>query len=168
MSDIDEALKLIAGGDPKKTGGPGEVKKNSETGIPVDAKQKKLYNTTDEGNVYLGDMINYSIAHGGNPLSSKEGRTMFQLARQLHGDKAASELLTQVMIHNQRGDQKSKSNVDKINSFYEIVHGSPELEKLKNKVSAFGEGPGVQYLDTPNAAVQETHEPAKADVASTK
>lgn len=164
MSDIDEALKLIAGGDPKK-GGPGDTKKNPETGIPVDAKQRKLYNTTDEGNVYLGDMINYSIAHGGNPLTSKEGRTMFQLARQLHGDKAAHELLNQVIIHNQRDDQKSKSNSDKIGSFYEIVHGSPELEKLKNKVSAFGLGPQAQYLDTPNVAVQETQQPVKKDVA---
>lgn len=165
MSDIDEALKLIAGGDPKKAG-PGD-KKNPETGIPVDAQQRKLYNTTDEGNVFLGDMMNYSIVNGKNPMMTKQGRTMFQLARALHGDKAAHELVNQIVVYGQRADQKSKSNTDKISSFYEIVHGSPELEKLKSKVSAFGLGPEAQYLESPNLDVQETT-PPKTEVATTK
>lgn len=149
---IEKYLGQIAT-DPNNPGdGPGK----KATGAPDEAVERKKFNSNDEANSYLGDMINYSLAHGGNPMQTKQGRIMFQTARSLYGDKAAHELVDQTVIHNQRSDMKGKGNEEKIRSFYEIVHGSPELEKMKSKISSIGYGPVAQYLSTPDNDVQAT------------
>lgn len=51
---------------------------------------------------------------------------------------------------------KGKSNEDKISSFYEIVHGSQELEKMKGKISSIGYGPVAHYLSTQDNEIKET------------
>lgn len=118
---------------------------------------KKMFTSNDEANSYLGERINGSLTSG----DPKQIRVMFQTARGLYGDKVAHELLDQVVIHNQRTDMKGKSNEDKISSFYEIVHGSPELEKMKGKISSIGYGPVAHYLSTEDNDIKETRTAGK-------
>lgn len=158
--EIEKYLGQIAD-DPNNPGGPG---KKEPTPAPAGSVERKQFNSNDEANSYLGDMINYSLAHGGNPLTTKQGRIMFQTARGLYGDKVAHELLDQTIIHNQREDMKGKSSEDKINSFYEIVHGSPELEKMKGKISHIGYGPVAQYHSSPDVETQEEQSGVKSVV----
>ncbi len=66
--------------------------------------------TDDQKTVHLGDMLNFVIAKGGNPVALKEGRSLFQTARELYGDNTAHNLLDQLIFYNQRDDIKGKSN----------------------------------------------------------
>lgn len=122
--------------------GPGDPPANSGPQV------KTFVANDDQKHVYLGDMINNVLATGGSPTSSKEGRAMFQYARDLYGDHAAHNLLDQVILFNSQPQYKSKSKESRIQSFYSLIH-DPELEKIKDKIGKIGYGPVAQYNNTP-------------------
>lgn len=139
---VETHIENIAGGDPEKDKPSPQV--------------KQVTSNSDQQHADLSDMINYSLSTGGNPVTHKQGRAMFNQARVLYGDKTAHDLLDQLIIFNQRDDQKKKGAEDKIKSFYEIMHGSPELEKLKQRVSVIGYGPVAQYINSQDLDVNQT------------
>lgn len=112
MSDIDEALKLIAVGKIKKQG-------------------DQNTSASQDNNSELSSGLEKVIGDGGNPVRSPSGRQFFQSIRKLHGDSSAQSLLDAVMVHN---DKHSKSDLDadeKVNDFYSTIHDNPEVEKIK-------------------------------------
>jgi hypothetical protein len=108
----------------------------------------------DQKHVYLGDMLSNVLATGDSPVTSKNGRAMFQYARDLYGDQAAHNLLDQVILFNSQPQYKNKSKENRIESFYSLIH-DPQLEKIKNRLDKIGHGAVAQYYDSPNYDTQQ-------------
>ena len=145
---VQDHLANIAGNNPTNTGGqPGEGAASPTV--------KTTKPTDEQKHVIIGDYLNYSLAKGGNPTGTKQGRLMFQTVRDLYGDKTAHDLVDQIMIYNQRPENQKASAEDKINGFFEKIHGSPELEKLKGKVNSFDYGASSRYHDSLDIDTQD-------------
>lgn len=139
---VEQHISNISGNEPSGGGG--------------DVPTLKMTKPTDEQrNVIIGDYLNYSLAKGGNPVSTKQGRLMFQTVRDLYGDKTAHDLIDQINIYNQLPENQKASAEEKINGFFEKVHGSPELEKLKSKINAFDYGPSSRYHNSQDIDAQD-------------
>lgn len=97
----------------------------------------------------VSDYLSYSLAHGNDDYS----RLMLNNVRKQIGDSDAQDLMTSIMMYNQRPEIKGYNSQQRIEGFFNLKSNNDNIENLKQKLRTFDYGPLSSYRDSPEVNV---------------
>lgn len=115
-----------------KTGG-------GETGKGLVAATKRTKGPVAD-DVDVRDQIGILVGGGYNGLHDETSQMAFQRIRDLVGAKKAQDLVSHIIIQNQRSDFKTMPPAERLQRFYDINSANPDTNSILTKMRGLGTG----------------------------
>jgi len=121
---------------------------------PLEGNIAKKNNSADD-TADLRDSISILVGRGYTGLTDDDSKANFKRISNIIGQGAARDLLSHILIQNQRPELQGATPDARLTHFYDINSSNAPVQDILQKVKSFGSGTAAGFHDSVNKVAQQ-------------